>query len=151
MELVLSAYQTALHLGFRMDGFQGVIGVDRTALRPRLSRGEARQVDGVGLCMNSSFARLTQLAARIQDAVEMSIRLRNGYEVVRTDALEESGEAIPRAERFISVKHPQGGAYTYVRQAKAAALDFLRVSPGPTRNGPRQGITRPFCGASGSP
>ena len=57
----------------------------------------------------------------------MSIRLRNGYEVVRSEATDEVGVPVPRSERMISVKHPEGGAYTYTRQPKAAPLDFLTV------------------------
>ena len=70
--------------------------------------------------------RLHVLSARIAEAVEMSIRLKDGYVVNRTPLMDE-GTLKRRDERMISVLHPEGGGYTYTRKPAGAPLEYLRV------------------------
>lgn len=75
----------------------------------------------------------------------MSIRLKDGYTATRTDSLDEAG-GFRRAGRMITVTHPAGGSYSYIREPKAAPLEYLRVPPEARRAGRAKDLLDHFTG-----
>jgi hypothetical protein len=59
----------------------------------------------------------------------MTIRLRNGFNGVRTGPVDEDGNFLSRHERMVAVNHPDGGGYIYTRFPKEISLEFLKVPP----------------------